>query len=75
MKKKLLLDVADNYWYDRAIMLLNVASEAVDKYCNEEMFQYDDTECDGYCLRDDLGVCAEMLEEMKKEIEDENSDQ
>ena len=47
----------------RAVMLMNKAAHYIRSHSPDFLIFYDEAQCDGYCLADDLETSASILEE------------
>ena len=46
----------------RAVEMLKVAAQYIEKHYPDGTIDYDATACDGYCVADDCRIIAETLE-------------
>jgi hypothetical protein len=46
----------------RAVYLLRIAASYIQKYAPSGITQYDEADCDGLCLADDMKIAADCLE-------------
>lgn len=48
----------------RAMMLMDLAADLIEEHCPDELMSYDDAECDGLCLAEDLRSLANDIAAM-----------
>mgnify|MGYP006980378830 CR=1 FL=1 len=46
----------------RAIEMLKISADYINRYCPDEIIDYDGTTCDGCCVADDCGNAAADLQ-------------
>ena len=51
----------DNSETRRAQEMLHIAAAYIRKYCDDEIWHYDETDCDGACIADDCEFAAEAI--------------